>query len=584
MIKINYLEIEGFRSIKNMSFPFQEKNMIILQGRNGAGKSTIFEAVFFAFYGSGVKQGLMSELSTLPRYRDHDFKGTRVGLTFSIGDDVYVIYRTIDYGTDKVSGVQILKNSELLPVESKAHGDSLIKDIIGIDKELFMQSVFFAQKSLRLVDKKDADRRDVLDQLFSLDFSEYEAKAKHKVVELKDQVAATEKEVSTIQSEINRLATDITNTRSFIANFEGQKNEKLLALDESIDAKQQALVNLGLQDIAQVMAPDPIDDQEKLRLEQELLACNTAVTKWQTMLNIPEIQDTCNVCGSMLKPKIVAELQQKRTEQLEDIKKNLFVAQANLEAKQQEVDAVNKKFAEYNEKYRSYMETYMQNQNILKSQENLQNMIDFELKRRSELVNEVCSYTEEFVQTLETQKMKATQLLVEKEKCLYALVKDTERYSYWATQGFTDKGLKAYILNAKLMQLNQALRKYGELLGIHVSIDIKMQAKLKSFDVKIQGIDGVEKSYSSLSGGEQKRVDIIVSFALHDVVPAKFSFMVLDEIFEGLDEEGLNTALLLIREKAEHQAVYIVTFNINIDISQALFIDVKKVNNFTVVS
>jgi len=167
---------------------------------------------------------------------------------------------------------------------------------------------------------------------------------------------------------------------------------------------------------------------------------------------------------------------------------------------------------------------------------------------------------------------------------LAELKRDLDAYQYWASVGFGAKGIKAYIFQAMLTKLNTALRIYGEQLGIYVSFDVKTDTKSKAFSVVIETLDGVKKSYSDLSGGEQRRVDVIVSFALHDLVcdtKQRPSIMVLDEPFEGLDEPGLDIAMQLIRNKAHSLGVYLITHNINVDISWAETIQIKKVKNIT---
>ena len=90
-----------------------------------------------------------------------------------------------------------------------------------------------------------------------------------------------------------------------------------------------------------------------------------------------------------------------------------------------------------------------------------------------------------------------------------------------------------------------------------------------------------EKTYESLSGGEKQRVDIIVQFALRDMLCQFNSFycnvLVLDELFDNLDAVGCDNILNLITKKlTDVESVFIITHHSDIAIPADSFITIVK--------
>jgi DNA repair exonuclease SbcCD ATPase subunit len=73
-----------------------------------------------------------------------------------------------------------------------------------------------------------------------------------------------------------------------------------------------------------------------------------------------------------------------------------------------------------------------------------------------------------------------------------------------------------------------------------------------------------EESYAKRSGGERKRTELVMLFALNDLVTQRSrfipNFIILDEVFDGLDTEGLLSVQQLLQTLVERiPRVFIVT-------------------------
>jgi DNA repair exonuclease SbcCD ATPase subunit len=582
MIVFKEIVIEGFRSIKHLNFKFSEKGVTFIKGRNGVGKSTLFEALYFALYGEAIKNSSISDLQTLPKYRDEDFKGTAVTLLFTINSKEIAITRNINYGKPANSDTYIYIDNAMVPIENKSDAQAKITALIGVSKELFQQSIFFAQKSLRLVDKKDADRRDILDQLFDIDVDKHMEKAKDETLAKQQEILTIQNQITLLENNINEYKTQIYNTENYILTFDLNKQTELAAAQVQLNDKKAQIAQLPPDDAIELVAPEVPDTKELNLVTSQYTEYNNKKIQLNHEKNgFRPISTTCDVCGSFISRDKIETLQTALDSKKLKTERELDFIEGELASLEIKIKAEQAKKDNYIVEYQEFTKLQMTNMAAINHRKNLIQGLEYEEKMYNVILEKTCPYTPEFVKDLKDKLLKAEQSLVLKSTAGEALEKEIKAYQYWATTGFGSKGLKAYIFQALLVRLNKSLMKYGQLLGLYVNMDVKMEGKMKSFTVTIAGEDGVEKNYSNLSGGEQKRVDVIVSFALHDIVPTKMSIMVLDEIFEGLDEQGLDIAMSLIRDKSKHQGVYLITHSINVDITNANVIELKKQNNFT---
>jgi DNA repair exonuclease SbcCD ATPase subunit len=136
-----------------------------------------------------------------------------------------------------------------------------------------------------------------------------------------------------------------------------------------------------------------------------------------------------------------------------------------------------------------------------------------------------------------------------------------EKVLWWINKGFSASGLKAFVFNAMLTQLNLYVERYAERLGVRVKFSVDLSKASRPF-VTTCYKNEVEVEYGELSGGEKQRVDVALAFAMHDLVShtALVNILIMDEVFEGLDGDGVETVYDLIRLKAgDGKAVYIVS-------------------------
>ena len=123
--------------------------------------------------------------------------------------------------------------------------------------------------------------------------------------------------------------------------------------------------------------------------------------------------------------------------------------------------------------------------------------------------------------------------------------------------------LRPYLLSKDIKALNSYMQKYIHSFFKNTEIQLKLNGA--AINIEIDSL-GIKKSVSRLSGGEKKRLDIAIQFALYDLLQStsqiKFNLVCFDEIESELDEAGISQIIDLVEDKsAEIPSVYWITNN-----------------------
>ena len=165
MVIFKQLELKNFKSYKNTKINFNN-GITIIVGENGAGKSTIFEAISFALF----KKHASSKIDYLVRTSSEDERMS-VTLHFDVNGEEFQVTR---------SKTKSSSSAELRKVHSPDHrqiittGDSNvnkeIESLLGLDTDLFINAIYIRQGEIaELVNKKPAERKKLIGKLLKLD-------------------------------------------------------------------------------------------------------------------------------------------------------------------------------------------------------------------------------------------------------------------------------------------------------------------------------------------------------------------------------------------------------------------------------
>lgn len=183
---LSRLKLENFKKYSSFEIEFGE-GLIGIIGKNGSGKSTIFEAILFALYGEAKTRG-NKELLRNANASDKD--AVVVELEFEFESVLYKVAREFR-GKAMSANAKFYKNGSLTTTGAKEVTNAIVK-LTKMSKDAFMHTLFASQKELTsLSTLKNEDRKKMIRKLLGLekiDFVEKELVEKSR--ELKREIDA----------------------------------------------------------------------------------------------------------------------------------------------------------------------------------------------------------------------------------------------------------------------------------------------------------------------------------------------------------------------------------------------------------
>ncbi|MFA6761185.1 MAG: SMC family ATPase [Sulfuricurvum sp.] len=159
---LNSLDLFNFKKYTKKSFLFEE-GLVGIIGKNGSGKSTIFEAILFALYGDlrGSKEFVKNSSAD-------EKESVSVSLSFEFDGVTYKVEREFR-GRALSANAKIYKNSELVASGSK-ETTSYVTKLVKMSKDAFMHTLFASQKELASLSAlKPEDRKKMIRKLLGLE-------------------------------------------------------------------------------------------------------------------------------------------------------------------------------------------------------------------------------------------------------------------------------------------------------------------------------------------------------------------------------------------------------------------------------
>lgn len=171
MIKLERLQIEGFKRLSGIDLSFPSPCCVLIEGQNEAGKSTLFESIYFALFGDTLvkRGGGRGRITSAIR---HGLSEALVALTMSVGDIQLGIQRSIFHHRTNTAQLEIIYPGRDPETVSgpRAVNARIILELNGLDGEALRNSCFVEQKRLdKLEDSSRAEREEVLLKLLDMD-------------------------------------------------------------------------------------------------------------------------------------------------------------------------------------------------------------------------------------------------------------------------------------------------------------------------------------------------------------------------------------------------------------------------------
>jgi len=290
------LKISAFKSYGGKEEIDFEKlgndGIYLITGKTGAGKTTIFDAISFALFGS--PSGKIDEVSTLrSKYAQEDIP-TFVELTFSYKNKIYYIKRNPSYErkskrgkfetVTEASKVEFhLPNGKILTKKNEVN--EKIKDILGVNEIQFRQICMIAQGAFaKFLFAKTPEKESIFREIFkTANYETLEKKMKEKYKKVEDEDKLLTEQIKSFKERVecskdfesdffeeNKKNIDFSEFLNELILFQEEKNKKLKSGIEDIETNKK-IVEKNL-DIAKEIEikKEKLEELKKEKSEEEI--------------------------------------------------------------------------------------------------------------------------------------------------------------------------------------------------------------------------------------------------------------------------------------------------------------------------
>lgn len=611
-LNLKNIKIHNFLSLGDAEVKLSNMGYTLISGinnnpkdnakSNGSGKSSIAEAIIWALTGEtfrGVKNivNMFSE------------GGAYVELNFSIDGINYKIVRYKEYekfgntikfyvnGEDK-SGKGIKDTNEIVSQYLPDLTTQLIGSIIILGQGL----------PFRFSDNSPSGRKDILEKLSKSDFMIEDIKYKlnnrknllnNKLREVEDTILAKTTELNLLNNQIiyitksiNELPMSdairlklesITPSLDTLAAAETQYQNELTTIEYQIND-----TNISIDNINSTIAEsrnniynefNPQIDNVNSSLNDTLVRINYIKSE---ITRLESITDICPTCHQKLPDVIKPDTAQQR-EELNSLNTTLASYQSQLDILKSQLKSELNRIEESNKQAIESLKS--QRSNLTNAQTQIKSKLYAATKEKNSYNIEITKLQSQ-LDNLESKRIELNQQL-----------KSTQQNIDRLNQELLYNNNEQEQLNNHISVVNKmfsiATREFRGQLLINVIKFIDMKAK--EYTKQVFGTDDITfslegnminisyngKQLESLSGGERQKIDLIIQFALRDMMCQYLNFnsniLFIDECFDGLDTLGCQKIIDLITEKLNDvESIFIITHH-------ASELDIPYDNEITIV-
>ena len=514
----------------------------LIVGSNGAGKSTMLDAICFALFNKPFRKITKGQLVNAVNEKD-----TLVEIEFSIGSREYLVRRGI-----KPNLFEIYLNGTMLNQEASVQDQqkTLEQSVLKLNYKSFTQVVVLGSSTfVPFMQLTPPNRREVIEDLLDIRiFSTMNTLLKDRVKSLKDSIRDHEYKLDMAKERVEMQQRFIADLKEQSAANNAQRQGEITSLRDEI-VKVQEMVDADMKLCSelqgQVTQYATVDEElGKLRVFESKFKDKKKT--FQRDLKFFKKNDTCPTC----KQSITEEFRTSKEATITDSISELEKASVDLQAKIDDITT-----------------SVTAKQNLLENIQNLQQEIasnNREIRWKQDAIGKI----EESIEktngggaNLKREQAKLKEIArdgIEVEKNLSSKKKDRDNHDV-ITNMLRDTGVKAGIIKRYLPIMNQLINRYLKELDFYVSFELN-----ENFEETIKSRFRDEFSYASFSEGEKMRIDLALLFTWRTIAKMKNSantnLLILDEIFDSsLDVSGTDDFMKILRAFSEDSNVFVIS-------------------------
>lgn len=514
----------------------------LIVGENGAGKSTVLDALCFTLFGKPFRAINKPQL-----INSINEKNLVAEVEFSIGTKEYKIIRGA-----KPNIFEIYLNGVMLNQDAAArdYQKYLEEQVLKLNYKSFTQIVILGSASFTpFMQLPTAHRREVIEDLLDINIfttmntvlKEKANDVKIKITDIDSKVEVGKSRVKVQQDYIKTLEEDKQKKVDDVQKRILEANTEISQLSGNVEdeRKQESSLKSAISDAT-----------EKRNARQEmgslLRKLSERIKTQEKSIEFYNDHDVCPTCSQSLDDAFKSTAKETHTHKIEEIEGAIQSLNNQLQAvsnRLEEIDVIEEKISQH----KSNIITL--NTKIIANQQYIQKLnaeLDSESTERGNIDEE-----------------KATLKSIAKEVVEHANQKNTlvEERHYLEIAGILlkDTGIKTKVIKQYLPVINKLVNKYLQAMDFFVTFELD-----ESFNEIIKSRHRDEFSYASFSEGEKAKIDLALLFAWRSIARMKNSantnLLLLDEVFDGsLDINGTDNVMTILNTIGDESNIFIIS-------------------------
>ena len=544
MITFKKIKYKNFLSTGNSwtEIDFQEHNTNLIIGTNGAGKSSMLDALTFVLFNKPFRKINKPQLINTTNERE-----CLVEIEFSVNSRDYLVRRGIK---PNVFDIEVNGNPLHKEADDRANQRILEENILKVNYKSFTQIVILGSSTfVPFMQLTTANRREVIEDLLDIRiFSAMNNLIKDKIRVMKEQSKSLDLKKENVKDKIEMQENFINELEERGNANINANNKKITSLDKEIVSYMNENSSLEESIFGYIKEQESVtgagDKLVKLNnLRGKLSQKVSTITKEHKFFT----ENTeCPTCGQ----NIEEEFRLNRISDAQNTAKELKDGYEELEK--------TIKFEQERERQFNSLskEITKLNNDISKNNTRISGC----QRQIRDLESEVQRITEQ-VANRNTEHEKLAEFKVILQNTIDSLSeKRTEMLNYdFAYSLLKDDGVKTKIIKKYLPFINQQVNRYLQMMDFYINFNLDGE-----FNETVKSPIHEDFSYSSFSEGEKMRIDLALLFTWREVARVKNSvntnLLIMDEVFDSsLDGFGTEEFLKIIRYVIKGANIFVIS-------------------------
>lgn len=512
----------------------------LIVGENGAGKSTILDAITYVLFGKPFRKVNKPQLvNTITR------KDMMVEIEFTIGKTEYRIVRG-----QKPNVFEVYQNGNLInqSAEMRDYQEVLEKQVLKLNYKSFCQVVMLGSASfVPFMQLPAAQRREVIEDLLDLQiFTTMNSILKDKMQQNNGELVDIASDQKVVTEKMKLIQEHLKEKQSTNEKLIEEKNNLIEETNKKIeDIKVQSdLLKKEAEDLA--AQTKDVEEVEKMidkigRMKHKLEA---SIAIYNNDIEFFSNHDDCPTCTQVISRELKNKQIENKSKELDESKEKLTILKEKYEEHKTKIYEINR----INNKVRDLVVEISKNNNHI---EQLKIYIK-QLQREIDSINESHSVDE-------AEKFTALEEEMEQIALRYNEAMDQKQIYTVASYLLKDGGIKARIIKQYVPVINKLINKYLSALDFFVQFELD-----EEFNETIKSRFRDEFSYASFSEGEKMRINLAILFTWRAVARLRNSvstnLLIMDEVFDSsLDTTGTEEFLKIIKNLTGDTNTFIIS-------------------------